>query len=341
MSGVFDEGSLAREFDGLLCDLDGTLYRGATAIDGAVELLAQHGLRHVLLTNNASRSAAQVADHMRMMGFAIDPGDVVTSGQTAARVLRGECEPGSNVLVIGSDALSAEVANVGLVPVRSQTDAPVAVVQGHCPKTDWNLLAEAALAIRDGARWIACNADATFPTERGLVPGNGSMVAALRTATEAVPHVVGKPQPDMVRHGMERACFEHPLVVGDRLETDIAGAVAVGLPSLLVLSGVSTAADVIFARPEMRPTYLAGDICGLAVSAESLRIGPQPGWHVEVDDDAVTLRAANGQAQEGLSVVRAVAHAMWRDNAEGRRRPIVATDAQSHRALADCNLLDA
>lgn len=341
MSASFDGPLLIGQHDGLLLDLDGTVYFGSTAIDGAVEILDHGGVRKVFMTNNASRSPDQVAEHMRTMGFAIGPGDVVTSAQTAARMLAREFERGSEVLVIGTDALAAEVAAVGLEPVRTQTAGPVAVVQGHSPDTDWMQLAEAALAIRHGALWVACNADATFPTERGLVPGNGSMVAALRAATDAAPYVVGKPQPDMVRESMKRGGFTTPLVVGDRLETDIAGASAVGLPSLLVLSGVSTASDVIFAGTGCRPTYVAEDIRGLGVSAESLRVGPQRGWHVEIGDDTLTVTAVDDQSRERLSIVRAVAHAVWQSDVEERRRALVAADALSRRALADWDLLDA
>lgn len=277
---------------------------------------------------------------MRTMGFDVDPGDVVTSAQTAARVLRRGCGPGAKVLVIGTDALAAEVAQVGLAPVCSQRESPVAVVQGHSPDTDWHLLAEAALAIRDGALWVACNVDATFPTERGLVPGNGSMVAALRTATDSVPCAVGKPAPHMVREGLARGTFSAPLVVGDRLETDIAGAAAVGLPSLLVLSGVTTAADVIFAGPQCRPTYLAEDIGALVHDAERLRIGPQRGWHVEIGDDTVSLTAVDAGSQEGLSIVRAIAYAMWQSEAEGHRREFLAGDSLARHALRRWDLLD-
>ncbi len=278
---------------------------------------------------------------MRAMGFAIGPGDVVTSAQTAARMLGQQLECGSKVLVIGTDALAAEVAGVGLEPVRSQNDGPVAVVQGHSPDTDWGCLAEGVLAIRDGATWIACNADATFPTERGLVPGNGSMVAALRAATGAEPLVVGKPAPHMVREALSRGCLEAPLVVGDRLETDIAAANCAGLPSLLVLSGVSSASDAIHAAADCRPSHLAEDIGGLALPVDSVRISPQPGWHVEISEAEVTVTSANGHFHSGLSVIRAIAHAVWRSGLDGRRPVITAGDRYAQRALRRWDLIDA
>src|SRR6185312_17167359 len=146
-------------------------------------------------------------------------------------------------------SLAAEVKNVGLEPVRLWSDEPRAVVQGHSPETAWADLAEAALAIRAGATWVAANVDRTLPSERGLLPGNGSMVAALRTATDRDPQVAGKPAPTLLNDALARGEFRSPIVVGDRLDTDIAGATAADLPSLLVLTGVSTAADMVHAIP--------------------------------------------------------------------------------------------
>ena len=169
-----DSKAIAGAHDGLLVDLDGTVYRGSTAITGAADVLEKVGRRAVFLTNNASRSRDEVAAHMRTMGLTIDRDNVVTSARTAARLLGAELPCGSPILVIGTEAPAAETADVGLVPVRCQADSPAAVVQGHSSNTDWRILAEGALAIRDGAMWVACNVDATFPTERGLVPGNGA-----------------------------------------------------------------------------------------------------------------------------------------------------------------------
>ena len=182
------------------------------------------------------------------LGFTAKADDVVTSAQSAARLLATQIGAGSPVLVIGTEALADEVRNVGLRPVRKFADDPVAVVQGHSPETGWADLAEAALAIRAGALWVAANVDRTLPSERGLLPGNGSMVAALRDGHRSTSR--------RWRASRSRRCcwtrwpaasFERPLVVGDRLDTDIAGANAAGLPSLLVLTGVSTAADMVHA----------------------------------------------------------------------------------------------
>src|SRR6202034_998041 len=171
--------------------------------------------------------------------------DVVTSAQSAAHVLANQLAPESRVLIVGTESLAAEITTVGMRPVRSYDDNPEAVVQGHSPETGWAILAEAALAIRAGALWVAANVDATLPTERGLLPGNGSMVAALRTATDAEPQVAGKPAPTLLLDALPRGDSQTRLVCGARLNTDIAGANAAELPSLMVLTEVNSASDAI------------------------------------------------------------------------------------------------
>jgi glycerol-1-phosphatase len=172
-----DGGSLVGEHDSLLLDLDGTVFRGPLPTPGAVEVLSAVGVRTVFLTNSASRSADEVAQHLCGLGLMVDPDDIVTSARSAARAIAHQLPQGSTVLVVGTDSLAAAINTVGLRPVPSYSDAPVAVVQGHSPHTSWADLAEAALAIRGGALWTATNGDLTLPSELGLLPGNGSMVA--------------------------------------------------------------------------------------------------------------------------------------------------------------------
>ena len=326
--------TLASQHDCLLCDLDGTLFRGAQPTVGAVETLAAVDTRILFVTNNASRSAADVAEHLREMGFTAKPDDVVTSAQTAAHVLASQLPADSAVLVVGTDALAAEVAAVGLRPVRQFSDAPVAVVQGHSPHTCWPDLAEAALAIRGGALWLAANVDVTLPTERGLLPGNGAMVAALRAATQAEPSVAGKPQSTLFRDALSRGEFDSPLVIGDRLDTDIAGANAAELPSLMVLTGVSAAEEAMFAPVHERPTFIAGDVRALRDAPEQLRVAPQPGWRVVPGPDEITVTAGDHSSDDDvLSVLRAVAYAVWKESEDPARRPIVAGDDVAAEAL--------
>ncbi|CAM2736309.1 HAD family hydrolase [Mycobacterium intermedium] len=332
-------GTIAQQYDCLLIDLDGTVFRGRRPTDGAVEVLDEVQSRKLFVTNNASRSADEVADHLRELGFAVTADDVVTSAQSAARLLADRVPPGSKVLIVGTDALAGEISAVGLQPVRKYDDDPVAVVQGLSMTLGWPDLAEAALAIRAGALWVAANVDPTLPTERGLLPGNGSLVAALRAATGAEPEVAGKPAPQLMNDAVGRGDFRAPLVVGDRLDTDIEGANNAGLPSLMVLSGVNTARDAVYAEPIRRPTYIAHDLRCLRKDGDLLKVGPQPGWRVEVDSGAVRVRADGERPGDDLSVVRAVASAVWGAQLDGESFTVEAGDAQAREVLQRWSLL--
>jgi HAD superfamily hydrolase (TIGR01450 family) len=332
--------TLAQLHDCLLLDLDGTVFRGAQPVDGALQALADARTRALFVTNNASRRSTEVAELLRQMGFNAVPDDVVTSAQSAARLLKSQLPADSPVLIVGTDALAAEVANVGLRPVRLWSDAPLAVVQGHSPHTGWPDLAEAALAIRGGAVWVAANVDRTLPSERGLLPGNGSMVAALRAATDGTPQVAGKPEPTLLKEALSRGDFQTPLVIGDRLDTDIAGANAANLPSLLVLSGVSTAWELVRAPVGQRPNYVAQDLRGIHRAPDEVAIGPQPGWHVEMGNAAVTISSTGGgPGDDGLSVVRAAANAIWGAKLDGDPLAIFGGDDAARDALERWSLL--
>ncbi|UNB56133.1 HAD-IIA family hydrolase [Mycolicibacterium sp. YH-1] len=332
-------GCLAAEHDCILLDLDGTVYRGAEPVEGAVATLAEIGVRTLFVTNNAARSPGQVAERMRQMGFSLGDDDVVTSAQIAARLLASRLSVGTPVLIVGTDALAAEVDSVGLRAVRSAAEGAAAVVQGHSPRTGWTDLAEAALTIRRGALWVATNVDHTLPTERGLLPGNGSLVAALHAATGLEPEVAGKPQPAILRDAIARGPFDSPLVVGDRLDTDIASAHAAGLPSLLVCSGVGTVRDLLAAPAEHRPTYVAPDIRGLTYPAARTRVCQQPHWRVNVVGGTATVTSTGIPVEcDGLSIVRAAAHAVWQVTPSGRTPVVIAGDDSARAALEAVDL---
>ncbi|MFF0546697.1 HAD-IIA family hydrolase [Nocardia thailandica] len=282
-------------YDALLLDLDGTLYRGPEVIEGAPKALAPDGdsaQRLVYVTNNAARGPAPVARHLAELGYPAAPDDVVTSAQAAARLLAERLAPGSTVLVVGTEDLVAEVSAVGLTPVRRfDGEPPAAVVQGHSPLTAWPDLAEAAYAVRADALWVAANADRTLPNERGLAPGNGAMVAALRAATDREPLVAGKPFAPLMEDALARAGGGRALVVGDRLDTDIEGANGLGLDSLLVLTGVSTLDDLVAAPAERVPTFVALSLDALnapqaadaaAPGELAARLAAEPGVAVRV-----------------------------------------------------------
>ena len=329
-----DARTLAQQHDCLLLDLDGTVFRGHAPTPGAVETLESVQCRALFVTNNASRSADEVAAHLCDLGFSATAADVATSAQSAARMLAARLPAGAAVLVVGTDALAAEIDAVGLVPVRLVADEPVAVVQGLSMSMGWAELAEAALAIRAGALWVTANLDVTLPTERGLVPGNGSMVAALRAATDVEPLVAGKPAQALMQDALARGHFQAPLVVGDRLNTDIAGANAVGLPSLMVLTGVNTAFDAIVATADQRPTYIAEDLRALNGDGAAVQIAAHPAWRIEVGPDAVTVTATGADpGTDGLSVVRAAARAVWDADRTGPPLAVRAGDDIARAAL--------
>jgi HAD superfamily hydrolase (TIGR01450 family) len=302
--------------DALLVDLDGTVYAGPHAIPGAVEALEAaraRGQTVSYVTNNASRAPGTVTEHLASLGLTLTDDDVVTSAQAGAAVLAQRCVAGAKVLVVGTEALADEVRAVGLEPVRSADDEPVAVVQGHNPDTDWRQLAEASLALGRGATWVACNVDPTLPSDRGIMLGNGSMVAALRTATGLEPEVAGKPAAPLLRQAVERVGASTPLVVGDRLDTDIEGGHAVGAETLLVLTGVSTPAEVLAAPEHQRPTYLAADLGALA-DLDATRVDADHDWDARVVDGTLELGAPEGSAADRdgqLAALRALCRAWW------------------------------
>lgn len=267
---------LVSRYDLVIFDLDGVVILGDRPVPGAVEAiirLHQGGHRLAYATNNASRRAAEVADLLRRLGIEAAESEVLTSAQAAAAVLAQRLPAGSPVLVVGADALRADVREEGLRAVGSADDGPAAVVQGYGPEVGWAALAEATVAIRAGAAWVATNTDRTLPTPRGPLPGNGSLVAALRTALDRDPDVVvGKPEPTLFETAARRVGARRPIAVGDRLDTDIAGADRSGLDSLLVLTGVTRPWDLLAAPPDRRPTYVATDLSGLFDMDEIARV---------------------------------------------------------------------
>ena len=262
---------LTEAYDAALFDLDGVLYLGEEGIAHAADAVAaarSAGQRIAYVTNNASRRPAAVAERLVGLGIRAEPDEIVTSAQAAVRVLRPLVPPGSAVLVLGTDALADEVVEAGLRPVRTVAEAGddgvAAVVQGLSPDTCQRDLAEASVALRAGAVWVAGNTDTTLPSPRGPLPGNGAFVAALRMVVGREPLVAGKPDPALHRESVERVRARRPLVVGDRLDTDVLGAVRGGADSLLVLTGVTDRAALLTAPAGSRPTYVASDLRGLS-----------------------------------------------------------------------------
>lgn len=303
-------------YDAILLDVDGTVVRGAQVVPEAPEVvneLRQAGRAVQFITNNASRSPDEIAEHLTALGIQTAPQDVFTSSQAAVALLAAEFPVGAAVLVVGAEALVAAVRSAGFRAVTVASERPAAVVQGHSPETGWIRLAEACLAIRDGARWIACNVDRTLPTERGLLPGNGAMVAALQAATDREPTVAGKPARALLDTAVGRIGAQRPFVVGDRLDTDIAGARATGLDSLLVLSGVADAVVVLAAPAEQRPTHLGADLRVFRGSLDEARIQVRPGWCAKAADGGLLLHS-DDPTGDPLDALRTLCAVWWAEH---------------------------
>ncbi|SDJ24338.1 Haloacid Dehalogenase Superfamily Class (subfamily) IIA [Frankineae bacterium MT45] len=348
---------LARQYDVALLDLDGVVYVGPHAVDGAVEALAQArdlGMKLAFVTNNAARTAATVAQHLTELGIPARESEVTTSSQAAAHYLAERLPAGARVLAIGAEGLTSALLERGLTPVTSADESPLAVVQGYSPDTDWHMLAEATVAILGGALWVATNLDVTLPSPRGPLPGNGSLVAAVSTATGASPIATGKPDPTMHRETLERSGARHPIVVGDRLDTDIAGAAAVGCASLLVLSGVTTPSVLLAAPADQRPDYLGRDVSALlethppvSADADAYRCGE---WRVRRTSEGIELsRGAPTESErsyinDDLDPLRALCGCVWATDTPARRADeepptaFLGRDEQAARVLRELGL---
>jgi HAD superfamily hydrolase (TIGR01450 family) len=262
--------------DALLLDLDGVVYVGPDPVPHAVEaLLAARaaGVSTAYVTNNAARPPAAVAEHLRSFGLPVAPDDVVTSAQAGAREVAARVPAGSRVLVVGGPGVADAVTARGLVPVRDADERPAAVLMGYGPDVSWRDLAQASYAVGGGAVFVATNADLTIPTPQGIAPGNGALVATVVTATGRAPVVAGKPFEPLMAESVDRVRASRPLIVGDRLDTDVEAGHRTGIPSLLVLTGVTTVATLLSAPAHQRPTYLAADLRGLLRPAARLTSG--------------------------------------------------------------------
>ena len=220
------------------------------------------GMRMQFVTNNASRTPAAVVAHLARVGVPASEAEVATAAQAAATLLTTLVPSGARVLVTGGEGLRVATAEAGFALVASADEAPAAVVQGYAPTLAYAHLAEATLAVRAGAVWVASNLDATIPTARGELPGNGSLVALVAAATGRRPDAVaGKPERALHDEAVRRSGARRPLVVGDRLDTDVEGAARAGCDSLLVLTGVAD--EGALARAATRPTYVGADLRAL------------------------------------------------------------------------------
>jgi glycerol 3-phosphatase-2 len=283
---------LQEAYDVAVLDLDGVVYVGRAAVPGAADALLvarDAGMHLAFVTNNAARPPAEVAAHLSDLGLPVTAGDVVTSAQAAAGVLAGQVAPGSEVFVIGGPGLEEALRERGLVPVTESSQNPVAVVQGYGPDMPWRQVIAGSILVKDGLPWVASNLDLTVPTERGPGPGNGTLVELVARYAGRTPIVAGKPQPPLFEETLARVGGDRPLVIGDRLDTDIDGAHNVGWDSLLVMTGVTTLADLARLEPGRRPTYLGADLSCLAQPPAT-----GAGWSASVEVGVLAVRGSGG-----------------------------------------------
>lgn len=308
--------------DLVLADLDGVVYRGPDAVPYAIEALnAAAGSHRVgYLTNNASRTAASVAEHLSSLGLTVVADDVVTSPQAAMRVMQTLVPAGSTILVIGGAGLVDEVEKAGFAVTRSALDDPAAVVQGFSPELGWVHLAEAAFALQaskgaDAIPWVATNTDWTIPQARGTAPGNGTLVSAVHTAVGRLPVVAGKPEVPMFEVATDRFGASSTLVIGDRLDTDILGANRAGLSSVLVLTGIDQAKQVLAAEKDQRPTFILDDLRQLSEPyPETIETRDGAATLTTVGDAAVRREGENltvETAGKPINLLRAGCAAIW------------------------------
>ncbi|MBE6483581.1 MAG: HAD-IIA family hydrolase [Actinomycetaceae bacterium] len=312
--------TLASRFDVGLFDLDGVTYTGKNAVPHAAEGIRTalaNGMRVAYVTNNASRTSEQVAEQLVSLGMPARPEEVVSSAHVAVGLAQERLARGARVMIMGGPGLRDAVAKADyFTVVQSADDHPEAVIQGFFPEVNWEALSEVALAIADGAMYIATNLDKSIPRERGIMVGNGSLVLAVCNTTGAVPLSAGKPEPEIYRMAARFKNAENPLFIGDNLDTDVKGAVTAGIPCLHVLTGLASARDIVLVEPARRPTYLCDDLRGLNEPyPEHSR--DDDGWHVVGDRRArwtgTTFELGGCQLTDplDLNTYRALAAAAW------------------------------
>lgn len=306
-------------YDAALFDLDGVIYLGPQAVSGAVDALRalrERATAVIYVTNNAAREAQVVIDQLTDLGFEADAANVLTSAQVAAAGLAKELPAGGKVLVSGSENLANLIAGAGFEVVRAAADRPDAAIQGYDPDLSWRMLDEVALAIQGGARWFATNDDASRPTDRGLVPGVGGALAAVRLVVGGDPTTFGKPFRPMLAEAVRRVDAHRPIFVGDRLDTDISGANNAGMDSLLVFSGAHGKRDLVAAVPEERPTHIGADVSALlrparavTMTGEQASCGEQT---ASASGGTVSVAGRPVTPEDQFDALWAIAHLAWR-----------------------------
>lgn len=292
---------LLDRYDLMMFDLDGVVYVGGHRIDGVADIVSEvrsAGRGVAFVTNNASRTPETVAAKLTRMGVPAAPADVVTSAQAAARMLRDQFGTGASVVLLGAAGLDAALKAEDLEPVSVEEPEAVALSTGYSPDAVWRDIMRAAVRVRGGLPWVATNTDSSIPTDYGLAPGHGVLVGMLQRFTGVDPQVAGKPARPLLDETIRRVGGARPLMIGDRLDTDIEGAHNAGVDSLLVLTGVSGLQDLVAAPAALRPTYISPDLAGLLTPHQA----PLPDASSGVP--RFTLNGWAGHVEDGELVVR-------------------------------------
>lgn len=308
-------GRLVDDYDLLMFDLDGVVYVGDEAVPGAPEHLRRaraEGAHVAFITNNASRPPDAVAERLTGFGVEAAAADVVTSAQAAAHVLLERFGAGASVAVLGAVGLEDALVEADLKPCRVDDEGAVAIVTGYGPDVVWRDIMLAAVLVRDGLPWVASNTDLTLPTADGPAPGHGVLVDLLARFAGVEPTVAGKPRRPLLDETIRRVGGERPLMIGDRLDTDIAGGHEAGVDSLLVMTGVTRLPELAAATPEQRPTYLSRDLGGLLerhpeAPTVSEGVAELFGWRARVTEGRLAVDGDGGPDDWW----RAVAVAAW------------------------------
>ena len=319
---------LASKYDSLLLDLDGVVYQGSEAIVNAVESInraANLGIQVGYLTNNSSRRAETIAEQLIGFGIQATAEQIVGSASAGVMLLAKKIPLGAKVLVVGGDGLKHAVQEQGFQVVDHASHSPAAVIQGFSPDVSWRELAQASFAIQGGAIWIATNQDWTVPVEQGIAPGNGTLVGAVHTAVGILPEIAGKPFKPIFDQALFQLGIKNPLMVGDRLDTDIRGANGSGMDSAVVMTGIVTRKELLAAGKEDRPKFILQDLTGLFDSYQqpkTTKRGAKSGDStVELLGDRVVIVSGN---PESLDTLKAACHVIWTSG-----RPIYALNVDA------------
>lgn len=262
---------------GLILDMDGVLWKGESPLSGMpvfLEFLRSQSIRFLLATNNASLTPEQYVQKLAGMGAQVNSGEVITSALATAQYLQSILQPGDRIFVIGEDGVRTALSNAGFTVSEIDELHAACVVCAMDRGLSWQKLANATINLRNGARFIGTNPDTTFPTERGIAHGNGAILAALTAASGISPTIIGKPFPILFQMAQASLglSIESIASIGDRLETDILGSLNAGIPSILVLTGVTNREDL--KASVIQPTWVVPDLSSLQKVWEQVFTGP-------------------------------------------------------------------